>query len=87
MRTLTLFLIAVSLTAGAAFAKDKPPALGASLYREHCAACHGPLKRTDIPNRPSGRITSAIRVFPSMNHLKQLSREEIHHLVEALTRS
>jgi len=57
---------------------------GATLYAELCAACHGPLDATNKPNRPFGRIASAIRIVPSMYHLKHLTREDLEALAAAL---
>jgi len=57
---------------------------GVLLYKEHCSACHGPLKSTAIHNRPSGRIESAIRVFPAMQPLNYISKEQIRKISQAL---
>jgi len=56
---------------------------GAELYAQHCASCHGRLNMTTKPNRPYGRLLSAIRVVPSMYSLKRLSREDLEAIVAA----
>lgn len=57
---------------------------GADLYNEHCAACHRPLNRTPLHERPVNRIRSAIRVFPSMVHLGSLSDADLQAIAQAL---
>jgi len=66
---------------------SSPPAAkrGAELYASFCADCHGKLESTTKPNRPYGRLLSAIRVVPSMYSLKRLSREDLEAIVAATT--
>lgn len=84
MRTLTttLFTLIIAL-ASASFAHSNER--GAALYEELCANCHGALAVTDKPNRPYGRLASAIRVVPSMFNLKRLNSTELEAIVTATT--
>ena len=79
---LTCTCVILLLGLGTAFSADSP-GRGATLYATYCADCHGRLESTDKPNRPFGRLASAIRTLPSMYHLKRLTRDEIAAIVEA----
>jgi len=77
--------IGLLLCAGIHLAAADSKARGAKLYAELCADCHGALESTDKPNRPYGRLASAIRVVPSMYHLKRLSSDDLKAITEATT--
>ncbi len=84
MRYLVIIYILLFAAGSVAFSAPAESERGAALYSRHCASCHGPLASTDKPNRPSGRIASAIRVLPSMYSLKFLSRSELDEIATAL---
>jgi mono/diheme cytochrome c family protein len=46
---LTVLLAGIAFAAQAALAQTAEPTLGADLYRQHCAACHGPTAEGDGP--------------------------------------
>jgi len=83
MRFLIICIIFMTASAGSVAASPSVND-GDILYKEHCSACHGPLKSTDIRNRPTGRIESAIRVFPAMQPLNIISKEQIRKISLAL---
>ena len=61
------------------------PANGALLYEQHCAACHRPLARSLLLDRPARRIRSAITTLSVMNHLKTLSDDQLQEIANALS--
>jgi len=65
-------------------AENAPASEGELLYRQYCASCHRPLEKTNKPNRKVSRIHSAIKHFPSMNHLDHLTIGQLKALAEAL---
>jgi len=77
---LVLFSLLVSSVAGA----EDVAGNGATLYASHCSACHRPLSRTDINDRPAKRIRSAISVFPMMSPLRSLSDAEVAAIAAVL---
>jgi len=83
MRSLPFLTLCIFLCMPWTTASANSQTQGAVLYAKLCAKCHGPLASTTKPNRPYGRIASAIRVVPSMYHLKGLSPDEIDALVAA----
>jgi len=83
MRNLLIFFFSFLLLVPGPATAENLKEKGAALYAELCAKCHRPLASTTKPNRPYGRIASAIRVVPSMYHLKHLSSDDIDALVAA----
>jgi mono/diheme cytochrome c family protein len=84
MRYLAFIILPIFFTVPMAVAENDTSLNGPSLYQNLCADCHGKLKKTRVPNRPRGRIVSAIKYLPIMNDLKKLSDEEIDLIVDTL---
>lgn len=60
---------------------------GAQLYAKHCAKCHNSLQGTVKAGRRAKRIQSAIDAnIGGMAFLKDLSRDEVQAISDALTR-
>jgi len=60
---------------------------GAQLYAKHCAKCHNNLQNTVKAGRRALRIQSAINAnIGGMAHLKDLSKDEVQAISDALTR-
>ena len=57
---------------------------GPALYARYCANCHGRFEKTLLPNRSASRIRSAIRLFPAMYELKDMTDAEVAVIAAAL---
>lgn len=57
---------------------------GPALYARLCANCHGRYERNLLPNRSASRIRSAIRQFPAMFELRDMTDDEIAAIAAAL---
>lgn len=59
--------------------------VGATLYAQNCAGCHGPLESSTRRGRTAEQITNAIQGVPVMNQrLSNLTQEQIRDIAAAL---
>ena len=66
-------------------AQSVPLSEGELLYQQYCASCHRPLAKTLKPNRSFSRIQSAIRHYPSMQYLGNLTDAQLQAIADSLS--
>lgn len=86
---LTTFIpaLAAALEPVLRFGATQSVQTGPALYARHCANCHGRYDRHLLPDRSASRIRSAIRHFPAMYELRDLTDAEIEAIAAALVTS